>query len=204
MAPKITDIQVVGNARIILKPLVDVIPGFGALLVTMMKPPQLKFKLDFGAALGGGVVGGGVRAIINSFMKDIWTNLLVWPNRIVVPILDESITGPLDYLQLQSVGLLTVKVVQASELPRADTIGLSDPEVSLFTEVKRQVTTSVKKNTLNPEWDETFYLFVQEPMTQNLYVTVNDVDMVNLKEALTFNVVKGIKDSVGARDAIGR
>lgn len=42
--------------------------------------------------------------------------------------------------------------------------------------------TTVKKNTLNPVWNERLWLLVQEPSTQAAFITVNDVDFINLKE----------------------
>lgn len=35
------------------------------------------------------------------FIRDTLANMLVWPNRMVFPIADESLTGPLDNLYLR-------------------------------------------------------------------------------------------------------
>ncbi|CAD7701174.1 unnamed protein product [Ostreobium quekettii] len=202
MAPKITDIQLVGGIRVVMKPLVDVIPGFGAVVVTALRPPSIKFNLDFGKALGGSMAGSPVKTLINGFLKDTLANMLVWPQRMVVPILDEAVTGPLDHLQLHSVGLLLVTVVEAEGLPKADTFGSSDPQVDMFTETHRHAVTTVKKNTLNPKWGEEFYMLVQEPTSQNLMVLVNDIDAVNV--SLKLNVVKSAKEALGAKTPLGR
>jgi Ca2+-dependent lipid-binding protein len=59
-------------------------------------------------------------------------------------------------------GRVQVEVLEAREIPRMDTMGTSDPFVKIFTDPKRVVKTSTKKNTLNPVWDnEIFYLMVQ-------------------------------------------
>jgi Ca2+-dependent lipid-binding protein len=58
--------------------------------------------------------------------------------------------------------VVQVEVMEAREIPRMDNLGLSDPFVKLFTDPKRVVSTTAKKNTLNPVWDnDTFYLMVQ-------------------------------------------
>ena len=65
------------------------------------KPPQIKFKLDFGKALGSGYTAKAVRLWLDPFLRETLADLIVWPNRIVVPILPENITGPLDDLMLR-------------------------------------------------------------------------------------------------------
>ena len=65
------------------------------------KPPQIKFKLDFGKALGSGYTAKAVRLWLDPFLRETLADLIVWPNRIVVPILPENVTGPLDDLMLR-------------------------------------------------------------------------------------------------------
>lgn len=64
--------------------------------------------------------------------------------------------------------------------------------------------TKVQKNTLNPEYNERLYLMVQEPTSQNLYILVQDVDMVNLKGLLQLNFIKGITNVVNKTSLLGR
>lgn len=61
-----------------------------------------------------------------------------------------------------------------------------------------------KKNTLTPRWDERKWLMVQEPTTQDLRVEVFDYDRVNVKELLTINLLKGLKDTLGSKTLMGR
>ena len=65
------------------------------------KPPLLHFNLDFGKAFGGSVSARLVRLWLDPFLRHTLANLLVWPNRIVSPILPDSQTGPLDHLYLR-------------------------------------------------------------------------------------------------------
>jgi hypothetical protein len=67
-----------------------------------------------------------VEAWLRPFLlNDILSNLMVWPNRLVIPIMPESHTGPLDELRLKTHGILRVTVVEArcsiSSAPRSHT-----------------------------------------------------------------------------------
>ncbi|EIE26093.1 hypothetical protein COCSUDRAFT_46488 [Coccomyxa subellipsoidea C-169] len=204
LVPKVTDLQVAGVARVILSPLVPVIPGFGAAVIALRKPPLIRFKLDFGKAFGGSLVAKPIRLWLDPFIRETLSNMIVWPNRIVVPMLPEEATGSLDHLYLRHVGLLVVHVAQARDLKKVDTIGKSDPFVELHTQPNAVAKTEVQKRTLTPKWEEDKWLLVQEPKTQIMRVQVFDHDVVNLKELISINVVKGIKDTVGARTFLGR
>lgn len=61
-----------------------------------------------------------------------------------------------------------------------------------------------KKNTLTPVWNERKWLMVQEPKTQPLRVEVYDWDRINAKELLTINLLKGLRDTMGAKTLMGR
>ena len=72
----------------------------------------MHFNLDFGAAFGGSFSAKAVRMWLDPFIRETLTSMLVWPNRLVVPMLPESVTGPLDDLMLRCVRL--------SRLPAAE------------------------------------------------------------------------------------
>lgn len=133
MVPKVSDMAVSGTARIILSPLLPEIPGFGAATVSLMKPPVVKFHLDFGAAFGGSYTANAIKAWLDPFLRSTVAGMLVWPKRIVVPILPEEVTGPLDDLFLRHKAALQVDVLSASGLPRMDRLGTSDPYVEMYT-----------------------------------------------------------------------
>ncbi len=62
-------------------------------MATVPKPPMIKYRLDFGKALGGSLAPAAVTPVVNYFMKEIINKMLVWPQRIVVPILYVGATG---------------------------------------------------------------------------------------------------------------
>lgn len=58
----------------------------GAAVVTFRKPPRVKYRLDFGAALGGQYAAGVVKPFINYVVDSVIVNMLVWPQRLVVRV----------------------------------------------------------------------------------------------------------------------
>lgn len=204
MVPKVSNLAVSGTARIILAPLLPEIPGFGAVTASLMKPPVVKFHLNFGAALGGSYAASAVRAWLDPFLRSTVAGMLVWPRRVVVPILSEEVTGPLDDLYLRHKGALQVDVISATDIPRMDTLGKTDAYVEMYTMPHLIEKTSVKKNTLMPVWNERLWMLVQEPESQDAYITVNDVDMINVTEVFRLNIFKGASNIFQAKDLIGR
>lgn len=77
-------------------------------------------------------------------------------------------------------GILHVNVLRAHKLLKKDLLGASDPYVklSLTGESLPAKKTTVKKKTLNPEWNEKFKLIVKEPESQVLRLQVYDWDKV--------------------------
>ena len=61
----------------------------------------MHFRLDFGKAFGGSFSAKAIRLWLDPFIRETLTNMLVWPNRLVVPMLPEEATGSLDHLYLR-------------------------------------------------------------------------------------------------------
>ena len=74
----------------------------------------MHFNLDFGAAFGGSFSAKAVRMWLDPFIRETLTNMLVWPNRLVVPMLPESVTGPLDDLMLRCARLIRLPCKQVA------------------------------------------------------------------------------------------
>lgn len=64
---------------------------------------MIHFNLNFGSALGGGASAGLVRMWLDPFLRDTLTSLIVWPNRMVFPILPESPANNLEELTIKFV-----------------------------------------------------------------------------------------------------
>ncbi|PNH04667.1 Synaptotagmin-4 [Tetrabaena socialis] len=112
LAPRLRELAVAGTLRLVLCPLLPHPPGFGAIQISMPRAPQVAFAFDFGEALGGAGVAGPVAAFLQPLLQDILAGAL----RVVVPVLPESVTGPLTELQLRTRGLVAVRVLRAAGL----------------------------------------------------------------------------------------
>jgi len=209
MVVKFTKLQLSGCLRVVLYPLVDQVPGFGAITAALTQSPIIKYNLDFGAALGSSFSASLVRRWLDPFIRNTLVELLVWPERIISPVLPESVTGSLEHLKKRLQGILRVTVVKAWEIRQMDLgwrgHGTADPFVSMWTNPQRKIETKIVRNTLTPEWGETCFMLIQEPTTQVVKVEVYDWDAISLKELGSgFNVIKNIRNMYGARELIGR
>ncbi|XP_025889195.1 cytosolic phospholipase A2 epsilon-like [Nothoprocta perdicaria] len=76
--------------------------------------------------------------------------------------------------------LLTVRIIQMRNAPRADFLSQSDCYVSLWlpTASDEKFRTKTIKNCRNPVWNETFYFRVQREVKNILEMTVSDDDII--------------------------
>jgi len=208
MVVKLTKLQLSGTLKVIMTPFVDVIPGFGAVLLSLTNSPIIKYRLDFGKALGSSMSAGLVRQWLDPFIRNTLVEMLVWPERLLTPMAPEEVTGPLEHLKKRLKGILQVTILKARDIKAMDSNwggAASDPFISMWSNPERRVETRVIKNTLAPEWEETFHILVQEPGTQKLKIELYDYDAVNIKELTgSINVFKNIRNMYGARELMGR
>eukprot|EP00877_Chromochloris_zofingiensis_P004904 jgi/Chrzof1/14414/Cz09g02020.t1 len=211
--PKVTDIVFVATIKIILKPLVDKIPGFAAAAVALKSPPTVKYRLDFGKAFGSSFTAAPIVAFVNFIIREVIVGMLLWPNRITVPLLSEGGIMPLgdpeidlevERLNGRQRGVIKVVVIQAKDLRSYDTLtGKSDPLVEIFTTNDYKANTRHISRNLNPVWDETFFLPVLEK-DQILRLEVFDHDAINLTQGVSWQVWKTVTNMIGAKEFMGR
>ncbi|CAI9758930.1 unnamed protein product [Fraxinus pennsylvanica] len=177
---QVKDIGFTGVFRLIFRPLVDELPCFGAVCFSLRQKKKLDFKLK--------VIGGDISTIpglsdaIESMIRDAVEDSITWPVRKIIPIL------PGDYsdLELKTVGILEVKLVQAKELTNKDIIGKSDPYAVLYV---RPLRDRMKKsrtinNQLNPVWNEHFEFVIEDASTQHLVIKIYDDEGVQSSELI--------------------
>ncbi|KAK9059796.1 hypothetical protein SSX86_020500 [Deinandra increscens subsp. villosa] len=161
-------------------------------IVIVVKIWSLRIKIqphvDFGLKIQGGDVMSipGLYQLVQDIIKKEVAKLYLWPQTLEIPILDSS------YCAVKKpVGVLHVKVVQATKLMKMDILGLSDPYVKLKLsgEMLPSKKTTIKKKTLNPVWNETFKLVVKDPKAQTLQVNVYDWDKVGSHDRLGMQMV---------------
>eukprot|EP00897_Mesotaenium_endlicherianum_P010184 jgi/Mesen1/9194/ME000591S08514 len=175
---KVDDIQIYGIAHMVFKPLVDEIPGFGAILFSLREPPVIDFKIG----LAGGELNmiPGLDRMIDNMIKTAVVDMLVWPSRIVIPIA----AGDYSYLELRPMGYLDVQLIEAKDVPKTDVIGKTDPFCFLYVRQKEGVIkrSSTKKKTLAPVWNEGFYIEVEDEESQALTVRLMDDESIEKSE----------------------
>ncbi|EFJ24500.1 integral membrane single C2 domain protein [Selaginella moellendorffii] len=179
---QVKDFVFYGILRAVLKPLTDQLPCFGAAVVSLREPPTIDFKTKF---LGGDLLQlPGLDGMIDEIIRNAVMDLLVWPNRMVIPILP----GDYSFMEMRPVAYLEVHIIEAKRLLNKETFGKSDPFVYVYVRQKQELMqrTATKSNTSNPTWNEHFIVDVEDPQTQKLNLRVMDSDQMNAADFLGF------------------
>ncbi|KAH7331228.1 hypothetical protein KP509_20G020800 [Ceratopteris richardii] len=172
---QIRDFVVYGTLKLIFKPLKEQFPGFGALTISLKEPPIIDFQTKF---LGGDLLAiPGVDNTVDNIIVTALTDLLVWPNRLVFPILG----GDYSSLMLRPIGKLKVELVEAQDIANADLWGKSDPYAMLYIRRKQGCiwTSSTKMNTNCPIWNEIHTFDVEDLDSQVLTIQLFDFDSIS-------------------------
>ncbi|XP_057805412.1 synaptotagmin-3-like [Salvia miltiorrhiza] len=184
LAIQVVDIQISSATRVVLRPFVPSFPCFSSIAVSLMEKP----KIDFGLRIMGGDIMSvpGVYQIVQEVVARQVAKLYLWPQTYEIDILDSSIGAT-----KKPVGILHVKVVRAHNLLNMDFLSTSDPYVKLSLTGERLPLkkTTVKKNNLNPEWNEAFKLTVKDPVSQVLQLQLYDWEKVGAHDYLGMQVV---------------
>ncbi|XP_027115019.1 synaptotagmin-5 [Coffea eugenioides] len=171
---QLKNLQVFTVIRAIFQ-LTDEIPCISAVVVALLAEP--KPRIDYTLkAIGGSLTAiPGLSDMIDDTVNSIVTDMLQWPHRIVVPV--GGIPVDLSELELKPQGKLTVTVVKANDLKNKEFIGKSDPYTVVYVRPLFKVKTKTIDNNLNPEWNQTFPLIVEDKETQSLIIEVFDKDV---------------------------
>uniref|UniRef100_A0A0D6QWU7 C2 domain-containing protein n=1 Tax=Araucaria cunninghamii TaxID=56994 RepID=A0A0D6QWU7_ARACU len=178
---QLKDLQVFTVVRVIFQ-LAEDIPCISAVVVALLSEP--KPKIDYTLkAIGGSLTAiPGLSDMIDDTVNTIVEDTLQWPHRIVVPI--GVVPVDTSELELKPQGRLRVTVVKANSLKNMEMIGKSDPYVIVYVRVLFKMKTKVIDDNLNPEWDETFELEVEDKETQSLMLEVFDEDNIGQDKSL--------------------
>ncbi|CAK9191908.1 unnamed protein product [Sphagnum jensenii] len=180
---QLVDVQIFATARVTLKPLIPIFPCFSKIVVSLMERPYVDFGLKL---LGGDLMAiPGVYGFVQDFIKDQVSQLYMWPKALEIPVIDDPSSAA-----KKPVGILEVTVLRAKNLLKMDVLGKADPYVKLqLVNTLMSKKTQTKMNTLNPEWNETFKLLVQDPKSQSLELHVYDWDRIGTDEEMGMIVV---------------
>ncbi|MCO5573167.1 hypothetical protein L7F22_026933 [Adiantum nelumboides] len=172
---QIRDLVVFGVLKLIFRPLKEQFPGFGAVTISLKEPPIIDFQTHF---LGGDLLAiPGVDNAVDNIILTALTDLLVWPNRLVIPILQ----GDYSFLMLKPVGKLKIELVEAQNVAKADIWGESDPYAVVYIRRKQGCmwTSSTKMNTNCPVWNESHTFDVEDLESQKLTIQLFDYDRLS-------------------------
>uniref|UniRef100_A0A1A8EM74 Extended synaptotagmin-like protein 2 n=1 Tax=Nothobranchius korthausae TaxID=1143690 RepID=A0A1A8EM74_9TELE len=188
----IKSIQLHGVLRVVMEPLLGVMPLIGALSVFFLKRPMLDINWT---GLTNMLDIPGVNGLCDSLLQDIIYSYLVLPNRLNIPLVAEDQLAKLRFPIPKAV--LRIHFIEAQELLSKDKIlgglikGKSDPYgvLKLGTELFQS---KVVKENLNPKWNEVYESLIYSNSGENLEVELFDEDpdkddflgslMINLAE----------------------
>ncbi|KAL2651010.1 hypothetical protein R1flu_019138 [Riccia fluitans] len=178
---QLVDFQLFLTARITMKPFVDVFPCFSNIHVSLMEKPHIDFGLKL---LNADLMAiPGLYRFVQEYIKQMVASMYLWPKTYDIPILDTSLH------KNEPQGLLFVTLVKAKQLKNKDLLGKSDPYVMVRVGNSTQKTRTIMNN-LNPEWNETLSLPVDDPETESLDLTVYDWDKVGSHDKLGMQVIQ--------------
>eukprot|EP00043_Microstomoeca_roanoka_P011246 m.106052 g.106052 ORF g.106052 m.106052 type:complete len:1438 (-) comp15139_c0_seq1:235-4548(-) len=170
---RVRDLQVEATIRQLLSPLSTDVPFFDAMSTSFVGKPRLSYTLQ------AGKVPFHLERFIKDLLDNILANLLVWPKKLVVPMIpDES---RLSFLMSSAAqGVLRVKFIKAEQLINSETVGTSDPYVSAMIRGDCDIyKTKTIMNNLNPVWNEMHEFQVYNSHHDTLSITVFDKDKAN-------------------------
>ncbi|XP_063707613.1 extended synaptotagmin-2 isoform X3 [Culicoides brevitarsis] len=147
----IKDFQIHGMVRIVMKPLISVMPLIGGMQIFFLNNPNIDFNLV-------GVVDlldmPGLSDILRRIIVEQVAAIMVLPNKLPIVLND---TVPAHQLKMpEPEGVLRVHLVEAKNLMKMD-IGMlgkgkSDP-YAIISVGAQQFKTATINNTVNPKWD---------------------------------------------------
>lgn len=171
VSTSVGDIFFRSTLRVLLKPLMDEIPCFGALSVSLVSKPEIHFKLS---TVGVSVMSiPGLNDFLFNLIKTQLAEFVVWPKKIVVPVkkLPADVLAKLK-MTAEPQGMLSVRVVSARDMPTVDcyakiTVGMHSEK------------TQAKKCHGSVDWNQSFDFQVHDPNNQDVLILIkNDQNLV--------------------------
>lgn len=185
-----------GTLRAVLKPLINEIPCFAAVSVSLVTKPEINFRLS--------TVGVSVMSLpgLNDFLYDLIKSqmaaFIVWPKRIVIPIkkLSEDVLSQLNTAESQ--GILYVKVKGAKDIKP----GESYAKVSVGGQQKKK--TESRKHTGAVEWREQFDFLIHDVDNDEVTIEVKSKEnaLMSTMNTLVINHIKSGAKSTALGDIV--
>ena len=159
-----------GELRLIFKSIVPKLPFVGALEVFFLRTPTIDFDLTDMANI---VEIPGLQNLLMLSLERTLQALVVIPNRLILAFMDGINVNQLKFPQPD--GVLRIDIVEAKALPSKDKhlLQITKPSLDAYVLVRigqYKFKTHVQKS-LNPKWNETFEVPVEESNAQHVQVT---------------------------------
>jgi hypothetical protein len=173
---ELSDFLLRGTLRIVMKPLFPRWPTFGAVAISFTEKPTINFHLK---TLHLNLMElPALSSMFHSAIRSAIENALVWPNKLLIPLVED-----LSKLEIESLasnkplGMLAVKNlrlqgVQPTSLTSRWT-GMHNFHLQLSVGKEKAATDVVRGQTSHNFADESFYLLVLDPKTQDLNLALN-------------------------------
>uniref|UniRef100_A0A8C1XHG7 Extended synaptotagmin-like protein 3 n=1 Tax=Cyprinus carpio TaxID=7962 RepID=A0A8C1XHG7_CYPCA len=168
--------QLQGMLRVILEPLIGQSPLVGGVTMFFIRRPALQLNWT---GMTNVLDGPGLNHFSESAIVDIIASLMVLPNRMCIPLIDQVKVDQMKFPLPR--GVVRVHVLEAQDLVAKDTYmmglvkGKSDPYTVLRVGNKQFKTKTIKE-TLNPRWNEVYEFVIHEAPGQELEVELYDED----------------------------
>lgn len=172
----IKSIQLIGVLRVVMEPLLGDMPLVGALSVFFLKKPFLDINWT---GLTNMLDIPGINGLCDSIIQDIIYSILVLPNKITIPLVNDAQISRLRFPMPK--GILRIHFLEAQDLVGKDKFlgglikGKSDPYgvIKLGNQLFRS---KIIKETVNPKWNEVYEAFVYDHPGQNVEIELYDED----------------------------
>ncbi|KAG7202803.1 hypothetical protein KM043_009963 [Ampulex compressa] len=178
----IKDFQLRGMLRIVMKPMLSVMPLVGGVQMFFLNNPAINFNL---VGIADVLDLPGFNEILRKTIVEQIAAFAVLPNKIVIPLSEEI---PMETLKIpEPEGVLRIHVVEAKHLMKKD-IGMlgkgkSDP-YAIINVGAQEFRTKTIDNTVNPKWDFWCECAVASAIAQQLTVVLWDYDDTKSDEYL--------------------
>ncbi|XP_068428085.1 extended synaptotagmin-3 [Clinocottus analis] len=169
-------LQLKGMMRVILEPLIGQVPLVGGVTFFFIRRPTLQINWTGMTNL---LDSPAFSSLSEGTIMDIIASLMVLPNRMCVPLIDQVKVDQMRFPLPR--GVVRVHLLEARDLLAKDTYmmglvkGKSDPYATLRVG-NRHFKSKVVKENLHPKWNEVYEFVIHEAPGQELEVEVYDDD----------------------------
>lgn len=173
----IKDFQLYGKMRVIIKPLIDVLPLAGGFQAFFLNKPDIDFDLD---GVGGLLEFPGFKQLLKKMILDSISSVIVLPNK--YPMRFSKKISKQDIKIPRPKGVLRIHLIQASKLVKTDIL-LTDP-YAILSVGNQEYQTSVMEQTTRPKFDYWCEFIVEEIRSVNLLISLWDCNTIQEDESL--------------------